>query len=191
MKIAIDIDDTIANTNELLLVYADKYDKLYKEGHGIIDKDCYKFNGMYDWTEEDRNHFLETYMVEVLENIEVKEHVREVISRLRKEGHSIVFITTRDGEYIKDSFGLTKTWLKKNNIEYDMILAGDKRKSDYALVLGFELFIDDNIKNCTKVSEKGVEVILFDTIYNRDCHEFKRFGNWLDIYDYIKSKDNG
>ena len=32
MKIAIDIDDTIADTNELLMVYADKYDKLYKEG---------------------------------------------------------------------------------------------------------------------------------------------------------------
>ena len=100
MKIAIDIDDTIANTNELLYVYADKYDKLYKEGHGIIDKDCYKFNGMYDWTEEDRLDFLKTYMVEVFKKVDVKEHVREVISKLRKDGHEIIFIYTVD---VKDS----------------------------------------------------------------------------------------
>ena len=41
MKIAIDIDDTIANTYELFYVFADKYDKLYKEGKGFIDKDCF------------------------------------------------------------------------------------------------------------------------------------------------------
>ena len=190
MKIAIDIDDTIANTNELLYVYADKYDKLYKEGHGIIDKDCYKFNGMYDWTEEDRLDFLKTYMVEVFEKVDVKEHVREVISKLRKDGHEIIFITTRDGEFIKDSYALTKDWLDRNNIEYDLVIAGDKRKSDYVELVGFELFIDDSIKNCTKVSEKGCESLLFDTIYNRDCNDFKRFNNWLDIYTYISSKNN-
>lgn len=190
MKIAVDIDDTIANTNELLLVYADKYDKLYKDGRGIIDNDCYKFNGMYEWTEEDRDHFLETYMVEVFENIEVKNHVKEVIKKLRKEGHEIIFITTRDGDYIEDSYTLTKNWLEKNEIEYDMIIAGDKRKSDYVDLIGFELFIDDSIKNCTKVSEKGVETLLFDTIYNRDCHNFKRVSDWLEIYEYISSKSN-
>lgn len=189
MKIAVDIDDTIANTNELLLIYADKYDKLYKEGHGIIDRDCYKFNGMYDWTEEDRLSFFETYMTEVLEKVEVKNHVKEIISKLRKEGHEIIFITTRDGNYIEDSYALTKNWLDTNGIEYDMIIAGDKRKSDYALALGFDLFIDDSVKNCTKVSEKNVDVLLFDTIYNRDCHTFKRVNNWLEIYDYIKSKN--
>lgn len=190
MKIGVDIDDTIADTNELLLVYADKYDKLYKEGHGIIDKDCYKFNGMYDWTEEDRNHFLETYMVEVFENVVVKKDVREVISKLRKDGHSIIFITTRDGNFIEDSYTLTKNWLDKNEIEYDLIIAGDKRKSDYVELVGLELFIDDSIKNCVKVSEKGCEVLIFDTIYNRECNDFKRFDNWLDIYSYISNKNN-
>lgn len=190
MKIAIDIDDTIADTNELLSVYADKYDKLYKEGKGIIDKDCYKFNGMYDWTEEDRNHFLETYMVEVFKNIEVKDNVKDVISKLRQDGHEIIFITTRDGDFIDDCYTLTKEWLDKKEIEYDMIIAGDKRKSDYVELVGFELFIDDSIKNCTKVSEKGVESLLFDTIYNRDCNDFKRVTNWLEIYDYISSKNN-
>ena len=187
MRIAVDIDDTIANTNELLLVYADKYYKLYKEGKGIIDKDCYKFNGMYDWTEEDLNHFLETYMVEVFERVDVKDNVREVISKLRMDGNEIIFITTRDGDFIKDSYTLTKTWLDKNNIEYDMIVAGDKRKSDYADSLAFDLFIDDSIKNCTKVSEKGVECWLFDTIYNRDCNDFKRVCNWLEVYDSFNS----
>lgn len=188
MRIAIDIDDTIANTNELLYVYADKYDKLYKEGHGIIDKDCYKFNGMYDWDEEDRINFLKTYMVEVFEKVDVKEYVREVISKLRKDGHYIIFITTRDGDFIEDSYSLTKNWLDNNNVEYDLVIAGDKRKSDYVELVGFDLFIDDSIKNCTKVSEKGCESLLFDTIYNRDCNDFKRFKNWLDIYEYIKSK---
>lgn len=190
MRIAIDIDDTIANTNQLLESYADKYDKLYKEGHGIIDKNCYKFNGMYDWDENDRLHFFETYMVEVLENVEVKEHVPDVIKKLRQDGHYIIFITTRDGDYIEDCYKLTETWLNKNNIEYDLIVAGDKRKSDYADLLDFDLFIDDNVKNCTKVSEKGVEVLLFDTVYNRDNHDFKRVDNWLEIYDYITSKNN-
>ena len=69
-----------------------------------------------------------------------------------------------------------------------MIIAGDKRKSDYVELIGFELFIDDSIKNCTKVSEKGVESLLFDTIYNKECLDFKRFNNWLDIYNYISSK---
>ena len=40
MRIGIDIDDTIADTNEMLEAYAGIYDKLYKEGHGIVDKNC-------------------------------------------------------------------------------------------------------------------------------------------------------
>ena len=190
MRIGIDIDDTIADTNELLLEYADKYDKIYKDGHGIINKDCYEFNGLYDWTAKDREDFLATYMVEVLEKVKVKDHVKNVIDKLIEDGHEIIFITTRDGDYIEDSHELTKRWLDKNNIKYDLIIAGNKRKSDYAEALKFDLFIDDSIKNCTKVSEKGIEVLLFDTVFNRDNNDFKRVKNWLEIYDYIKSKDN-
>lgn len=185
MRIGIDIDDTIADTNEMLEAYAGIYDKLYKEGHGIVDKNCYKFNGMYDWSEEDRLDFFKTYMVEVLENVEIKDYVVDVIKKLRQEGNEIIFITTRDGDYIEDCYKLTKKWLDEKNVEYDMIIAGDKRKSDYADSLKFDLFIDDSIKNCTKVSEKGIDVLLFDTKYNRDNKDFKRVKNWQEIYEYI------
>ena len=57
-------------------------------------------------------------MVEVFENVEVKENVREIISKLRRDGHEVIFITTRDGAFIDDSYTLTKNWLDKNNIEY-------------------------------------------------------------------------
>ncbi len=190
MRIGIDIDDTIANTNELLLEYADKYDKLYKDGHGIIDEDCYKFNGMYDWDEKDREHFLETYMVETLKNVEVKDHVKEVIDKLVEDGHEIIFITTRDGDFIENSHDLTKEWLDRNHIKYHLIIAGNKRKSSYAEALKLDLFIDDSVKNCLKVSEKGIDVLLFDTIYNRDNNDYKRVKDWLEIYEYVKSKSN-
>jgi len=186
MRIGIDIDDTIANTNELIIKYALKYDLLYKDGRGFKDKNCYKFHELFYWDEDEKEKFFARYMQEILSRVPVKENVREIIKKLRQEGHEIIFITTRD--YLDNCYDITVNWLNKNEIEFDMVIAGDKRKSDYAESLKFDLFIDDNIKNCTKVSGKNIDVLLFDTIYNRDCNDFKRVYNWLEIYDYINKK---
>ena len=41
MRVGIDIDDTIANTNELLIDLGLKFDKEYKDGKGFKNKNSY------------------------------------------------------------------------------------------------------------------------------------------------------
>ena len=61
MNIGIDIDDTIASTNEKLIETAIRYDKEVLGGRGFKNKDAYKFVEMFYWDKTNVNNFF-TYV---------------------------------------------------------------------------------------------------------------------------------
>ena len=51
-----------------------------------------------------------------------------------------------------------------------------------------DLFIDDSIINCNKVSKLGIETILFNSKSNiGDKNSFYRVNDWKEIYEKIKN----
>ena len=61
MRLGVDIDDTIALTNEKLIETAIRYDKEVLGGRGFKNKDAYKFVEMFYWDKTNVNNFF-TYV---------------------------------------------------------------------------------------------------------------------------------
>ena len=51
-----------------------------------------------------------------------------------------------------------------------------------------DLFIDDSRKHCQEVSDCNIDVLMMDTVYNKDYSEFKHAKDWKEIYEYIKNR---
>ena len=191
MVIGIDMDDTICSTNERIIIEADKYDKEVLGGTGIKDINAYEFNKMMGWPEGMKGQFFSDRLEYIMDNAEIKPNAKEVINKLHEEGNKIIFISFRKGKYIKDPYSLTKNWLDRNGVVYDNIYVDTGSKVDECIGEGVNLFIDDKESHCEDVSSAGIDVLLFTNAYNHEEKRFKRVDNWLQVYEYIKEKNNG
>ena len=120
MVIGIDMDDTICSTNELIIVEADKYDKEVLGGTGVKDVKAYEFNDMLGWEPEMKGQFFHDRLEYIMGNAEIKEGARDVINRLHDAGNKIIIITFRKAKYLTDPYKLTKDWLDRNGVKYDL-----------------------------------------------------------------------
>ncbi len=194
MIIGIDIDDTISDTYGCIFPYAQKYttEDLNKNIE-IIDKNC--FNHMYystahDWNEKEHKEFLDKYYQTILLNIKPKLFAVETINELKKQGHKIILITARFPSDKFDIEELTIQWLKDNKINYDELIVNAQDKVEVARKKQIDIFVDDSIRNCEKVSEVQIETFIMDTIinvnYNND--KIKRIYSWPHFYQEIKKQ---
>lgn len=133
MRIGIDIDDTLTNTSELLLAYAQKYNyedlkrdaSLPKEKVFSIINGTSLENGMM-WTKQESDSFKDKYHESVLQNASIKPFAKEIIDKLIQEGNEIFFITARnnEGDRISDSYLISKKLLENNHINYHKLITG-------------------------------------------------------------------
>ncbi len=201
MRIGIDIDDTLTNTQELLLTYAQKYDYEELNRETTIDRDklymtmCGSKLGIgMNWTEEETDTFKKKYHGEVLENAPIKAFAKEMIDKLIRDGHQIIFITARnnDGDLIDDSYRISKNLLDKNNIKYHKLLTECTDKSVVCKEENIDIFIDDKIETCLKVANLGIKTFIMNTPLNNriDENQLTRVYSWVDIYYKIKKEVN-
>ena len=191
MRIGIDIDDTICNTNELIVVEADKYDKEVLGGSGIKNKDAYDFPTMMGWNEDGKGIFFSDKLEYIFENTTLKKDAKEVINKLYEDGNEIYFITFRKPKYVKNPFELTKKYLDNNGIKYTKLIVDSGSKNDECIENKIDLFIDDSVTHVKSVSEEGIDTILFTNGYNKENNDFVRFDDWNSIYKYIKEQKHG
>lgn len=184
MRIGIDIDDTITNTWEFFMpLLSEKYnvsiDKL-KNGPPYYEavKDIVTMEE-YDTMVKESEH--------LLLNIELKPNVIDVLTKLKKEGHTIIFITARCDEYNKP-YELTKEYLDKYKVPYDKIIVRALEKGQICKEEKINLFIDDSIDNCRKVKQVGIDVLLMETNFNKNNKEFIHMKNWNQVYNYINGR---
>lgn len=64
MKIGIDIDGVILNSEELFRIKGELYDLLKLHKKGVINKKGFLNSERYDWTNEELENFREKYFIE-------------------------------------------------------------------------------------------------------------------------------
>jgi len=183
MRIGIDIDDTITETYDATIktickMYNLSYHELIKEklNYDILSR---RYSEAFK---------LEIYEKEILK-LKLKKDVKKVINKLSKK-HEIIIITARNKFECRFPYNLSYEYLTTNNIYFDELFVevSDKGKCCYENKI--DLFIDDSIRNCLSVNEYGIDTIIYDNVFNKDCN-LRRYDNWLDIYDYIERINNG
>lgn len=191
MRIGIDIDDTIALTNDKLIEEALKFDSEKLKGKGFKNKKAYSFMEMFYWSVVDVDNFLKTIRnSRFFLGIEPISDAALYVNKLALEGNEIIFITRR-----QNSLGVrmkTKKWLKDHGFNYNKIFFGCKKKGEVCEREGISLFIDDDIKNIYDAMDYGVDVLLFESRYTKDEDELKKVATWADVYKYVSEvSENG
>lgn len=198
MTIGIDIDDTLTNTSELLLAYAQKYDYEYLKGNGSLSKEkVFSItngnsleSGMM-WTKQQSDSFKEKYHESVLQNASIKPFAKEIIDKLIQEGNTIYFITARNnkGDRINDSYSTSKMLLDSNNIKYHKLISECNDKLKACKENNIDLFIDDKLETCLELKNNGITSFLMNTPLNNNLDEknVTRVFSWIDIYYKIQN----
>ncbi len=195
MRIGIDIDNTLTEVQEELnkaaFEYAislgkkiDNYDNPMEDIKNNGDTYRKKFQFEY----EELKYFLKNIQENITNNATPRENAKEVIDKLKKEGHEIYIITARDSEFHDDPYKLSKDWLDKNEIYYDKLIVNAREKSSVCKNEKIDLFIDDQLNNCLGVQNVGIQTIMItNEIYNYD--KIKQLKNWNEIYSYINEME--
>lgn len=184
MVIGIDIDDTIAKTNDKLIKEAVKFDKECLKGKGFKNRNAYSFMEMFYWSVVDVDRFLDyirnsKFFLEVEPMIDASVY----INKLYDMGCKIVFITRR-----KDSFKVktrTKKWLKDHGFKYHKLILSANNKGKICNELGVSLFIDNDIKNVYDALDYGIDSLVMLDEYNKSENELRIVSSWDEAYNYV------
>lgn len=190
MRIGLDIDNVILNTDKYLLRLFIKEDK-NKRNKGIINKNAdYIMSGMFDFTKEEIDEILINNMENVASILKPKKYVKKYINKLYKK-HEIYLISNRTFPYYKNAFKITENNLKKNKIKYHkLILTETNDKSEYCKKYNIDIMFDDRASNCFKLKEKGINCYLVKTKYEkRTFDNLEMVNNFKEIYKKIEEVD--
>ena len=187
MRIGLDIDNVILDTDKYLLKAFIKEDK-NKRGKGIINKDAdYIMSGMFDWTKEEIDEFLINNMESIAKIVKPKKYARKYINKLYKK-HEIYLISNRSFPYYKDAYNTTYSNLVKNKIKFHkLILTETNDKSLECIKNNIDIMFDDRASNCFKLKEKGINCYLIRTRYEkRSFKDLEILDDFKDIYNVIE-----
>lgn len=191
MKIGIDIDNTLTKVQEKLnkatFDYANSLGKNIKDCNismKDINNDGDTYRKKFKFNNEELKYFLKEIQENITNNASPRENAKEVIDKLKNDGHQIYIITARDSEFHDDPYMYSKNWLDKNKIYYDKLIVNARNKKDVCKKEEIDLFIDDQPNNCLQILNAGIKAIMitdnddnFDGIIN--------LKNWNDIYNFI------
>lgn len=179
MNIGLDIDDTMTNSSELMIRYAQTY--FNTTDKALINKLLHT-----KMSNEEVSGFYNKYLPEMMEKYELKENVKEVIDSLRTKGHKIIIITARGRTIKKGLVEITKKYLKKHKIEVDDMIFREVDKASVCLENNIDIMIDDSVAILEKVKESGIKPLLFSSINNQNISTtIDRVTNWLELEAYI------
>lgn len=190
MKIGIDIDDTTFLTVKSMLKYADIFEeeisgKPYdKNSFGLI-KNRYYLKALYGWDENTKLNFFNKYYKNILEECTMLPNANKIIQKLKKDGHTIHFITARLMNIKNcDTETITKESLSNFDIPYDSLDLHIINKLTFCEEKGIDVIIEDSYETCRELADKGIKSILMTTKMNANIEdkEIVRVNNWDEIY---------
>lgn len=187
MNLGIDIDDTLTETSEFLLPYVAEYFSLDLE---TLKKDNINYDHLPDEYSGREKEFGKAMYAKVLLDVKLKRNAKEIVNKLKEEGHKIIIITARDETIYDDPFGFTTKQLEKLGIKYDKLVCSfDKRK--VCIDEKIDVFVDDSIENLTSSEDVVGKILLFNSKLNmKKQTNFTRVDSWEEVYNYINDYKN-
>ena len=187
MNIGIDIDNTITDTTPILKEYCKKYNDTVVKRNLQMHEDGFASYNLYDWTPEENMDFCIKYLEKVVLQAQVKENAKEIIKKLKKEGHKIHIISSRAVPMFKTPYETTEKFLREHEIVYDKLLVGKIEKKPSCIENKLYVLIEDDPQYVNEMSE-FMPVIILDTYYNKQCtgNNIIRAFDWEEVYSNIK-----
>ena len=189
MRIGIDVDNCLANFDDVLLKTYLQHDKVLRNTGIINENPEYIRSGMFDWTAEEEQSFYHANIENVAKQLQPLRNAPAFIKRLKADGHEIYIITGRNNGEYRDPLELTTTWLNQHQIVYDQLIltnAFDKHaKTEVCLANKIDIMIEDSIKTSLDLRAHGIKVLTMNTRYNQWEKTLDRVSTWREIYERL------
>ena len=177
MKIGIDIDGVISD-------FVTSFRVVVKERYGIEfgyedirEHDLYKVLGISE------KEALELIIATFDYDINTQPDAVDCIKKLKKN-HEIIIVTARP----KITEEITKKWLKEKGIAYDKLIFITEGNKHQAVNEGFDVIIDDHLKEIIRWFEKVPLVLIYNHPWNKSLNiknNFERVFNWKNILERL------
>lgn len=183
MNIGIDIDNTITDTLPKLKEYCRKYNDEIGRTDLSMHEDGYSSYNLYDWSAEENMAFCVKYLEEAVLQATVKPGAKEVIEKLKKDGHTINIISSRVTPMFKTPYETTEKYLKENGIVYDKLLVGSINKLQVCRENKIDIMMEDETHYIEELA-KEIPVIVFEYVYNKELNgkNIIKVNNWSEVY---------
>ena len=171
MKIGLDIDGIILDFERTMRTYAELYDLLILRKNGIKDSSQFDYLKRYDWTDKEKQDFINDYLVyATINSTPLIPLVKEMLEIFTIEGYKFEFITAR-GLLKKETKEAVIQVFKKNNLPSKNIHWGVKDKVSKCNELGIDLMIEDNPNICKALRAQKIKTIYFRDKDNEKLQE--------------------
>ena len=190
MKIGIDLDGVVIDSETTFRTYEEIFDIDTVKGNNLINREEPKFQDRYNWTEEQKQEFIEKYFLTVSKESNLMSGFIGVYNLLKKQGHEFVVITARGG-FIKEMKEDAIRLLDENYIKFDKYYWKVEDKLEICKNEKVDIMVDDDWKIIKKLADNHVKTLYFrDTnLVKLEENEYiKEVNNWGDIYRIIKKE---
>lgn len=187
MKIGIDLDGVVIDSETTFRTYEEIFDIDMLKGNNLINREEPKFQARYNWTKEQEEEFIKKYFLKVSKESNLMSGFLGVYNLLKQQGHEFVVITARGG-FIKEVKDDAIRLLEENNIKFDKYYWMIDDKLEICQNEKVDIMIDDDWRIIKKLADNKIKTLYFrDTnLVKLEENEFiKEVNNWGDIYRYM------
>lgn len=188
MKIGIDLDGVVIDSENTWRVYEEIFDVKEVGGNNLIRKEEPYFQQRYNWSQSMQDTFWDEYIFNAAKEANLMPGFKYVYELLKKEKHQFIVITARGGR-IPELIDEAIEKFEKNDINFDKYYWNVHDKALICKNENIDVMIDDNWKNCLDISNVKVKTLYFRAANLKKLQEndyIKEVNNWGEIYRYIK-----
>lgn len=188
MKIGIDLDGVVIDSEKTFRTYEEIYDTDTLKGNHVINAEEPKFQQRYDWSEEQRKDFVSKYFIQISRESNLMSGFFRVYSLLKEQGCEFVVITARGG-FVKEMKDDAIRVLEENNLKFDKYYWNVENKLEICQKENVDVMIDDDWRIIEKISSNNIKTLYFrDTNMKKlEENEFiKEVNNWGEVYRNLR-----
>ncbi len=184
MKIGIDFDGVILDSERALKFYADYYSYFELGGKKRMRSDLTAQEKCFDWNDEEKLNFYKKYYILASETAQFITGAKEILKRLKNEGHELYIVSNRGIRNYADETKLAMKRIEELGIEFDGFAWDNANKAETCKELGIEMMIDDSPVNAKDFIGTDIRMLYFrDVKIERVfADNIKRVDSWMDIY---------
>ena len=187
MRIAIDLDGVIFNSEMFFMAAAEIYDSMVLSKNSIVKADEPRVQNKYSWTKDELQGYIDNYANSL--DFDIMPCAKTVIDALRKNNE--LFVVSARGQFNQSEIEIAMKKLQDAEIYFDHYFFGYLDKKDVAKKHGIDIMIDDRYDVCEELSKEKILCLYFRMAGRKQVKEtdyLKEVYNWGEIYRTLKDK---
>lgn len=181
MKIAVDLDGVVFNSEMFFMAAAEIYDAKILGKNSILKSDEPRVQQKYCWSEEELSGYISRYANS--DAFDVMPCAKEVIDTMRLDNE--LYVISARGQFNPMEIEIAKKKLAEAGITFDKYFFGYLNKKQIVKENNIDIIIDDRYDVCRTLSKEKVFCLYFRMAGRKVLEQtdyLKEVNNWGEVY---------